>query len=177
MQLAAALMHQPELLVLDEPFSGLDPVGIETMSQVLVERARAGAAVVFSSHQLDLVEHLCESVAIVNRGRLVAQGTVEDLSRSGPARLSVKVAGDLQGRWVAGVGQPVTVGAVRAGTVSLELAPGTDAQAVLDAALRGGPVEHFAFERRRLSEVFREAVAAGEGASLRERARTPVMEP
>ncbi|MGH9075738.1 MAG: ABC transporter ATP-binding protein, partial [Acidimicrobiales bacterium] len=98
-QLAAALVHDPELLVLDEPFSGLDPVGIDTMSEVLAERAGDGATVLFSSHQLDLVEHLCESVAIVHRGRLVASGRVDELSRGGRPRLAVKVAGDAEGRW------------------------------------------------------------------------------
>jgi ABC-2 type transport system ATP-binding protein len=78
-QLATALVHDPELLVLDEPFSGLDPIGISTMSEVLRERAHAGVGVVFSSHQLDLVEEVCEDVVIISRGRVVAQGSIEAL--------------------------------------------------------------------------------------------------
>ena len=78
-QLAAALVHDPEVLVLDEPFSGLDPVGVDALAGVLLERARRGVPVVFSSHQLDLVERLCDSVGIINAGRMVASGTVEDL--------------------------------------------------------------------------------------------------
>ena len=78
-QLAAALVHDPEVLVLDEPFSGLDPVGVDALAGVLLERARRGVPVVFSSHQLDLVERLCDSVGIINAGRMVAAGTVEDL--------------------------------------------------------------------------------------------------
>ena len=74
MQLAAALMHEPDLLVLDEPFAGLDPGGVDDMTEILAERARAGVTVLFSSHQLDLVEHICEAVAIIHRGRVVAQG-------------------------------------------------------------------------------------------------------
>ena len=73
-QLAAALVHDPELLVLDEPLAGLDPAGIEAIGQVLVERAQAGCCVLFSSHQLDLVEDLCEQVTIIDHGRLVAAG-------------------------------------------------------------------------------------------------------
>jgi len=80
-QLAAALIHDPELLVLDEPFAGLDPGGVDDMTEILTERARAGVTVVFSSHQLDLVEHICESVAIIHRGRVVAQGAVSALER------------------------------------------------------------------------------------------------
>jgi ABC-2 type transport system ATP-binding protein len=78
-QLAAALVHDPELLVLDEPFSGLDPVGVDVLSGVLREYADTGVPVVFSSHQLELVERLCEAVAILKDGRLVATGGVEDL--------------------------------------------------------------------------------------------------
>src|SRR3954451_6908012 len=88
-QLAAALVHEPDLLVLDEPFSGLDPVGVEDVAGVIAERAAAGATVLFSSHQLDLVEDLCESVAIINRGRLVASGAVRDLVRGEQPRLVV----------------------------------------------------------------------------------------
>ena len=78
-QLAAALVHDPELLVLDEPFSGLDPVGVDVLSGVLSEYAATGVPVVFSRHQLELVERLCEAVAIVKAGRLVAAGRVDEL--------------------------------------------------------------------------------------------------
>ena len=85
-QLATALVHDPELLVLDEPFSGLDPIGIATMAEVLRERAAAGVGVVFSSHQLDLVEDVCEDVVIIGRGRIVAAGAIDDLKAAlGPA--------------------------------------------------------------------------------------------
>ena len=99
-QLATALVHDPELLVLDEPFSGLDPIGIATMSGVLRERAAAGVGVVFSSHQLDLVEEVCEDVVIISRGRVVAEGGIEELkARSGRRHLDVEVAGS-GGAWL-----------------------------------------------------------------------------
>jgi ABC-2 type transport system ATP-binding protein len=157
-QLAAALVHDPDLLVLDEPFSGLDPVGIDDLSAVLGERAKAGATVVFSSHQLDLVEHLCEEVAIVDHGRLVAQGTVERLARGGRPHLAVRVAGDRQGRWASALPRGARVKSVDAGTVAVALEDAAVADAVLDVARAGGLVEHFAFERQRLSDVFRESV-------------------
>jgi ABC-2 type transport system ATP-binding protein len=87
-QLAAALVHEPELLVLDEPFSGLDPIGVDVLSGVLAEYAATGVPVVFSSHQLELVERLCEAVAIIKDGRLVASGTVDELR--GPGRRVVR---------------------------------------------------------------------------------------
>ena len=99
-QLATALVHDPELLVLDEPFSGLDPIGIATMTDVLRERAAAGVGVVFSSHQLDLVEEVCEDVVIISRGRVVAAGEIEELqARSGRRHLDVEVAGS-GGAWL-----------------------------------------------------------------------------
>ena len=157
-QLAAALVHEPELLVLDEPMSGLDPVGIDAIGTVLVEQAAAGRGVLFSSHQLDLVEHLCQSVAIIDRGRLVASGSVEDLTVGGQPRLVVKVEGDWTGDWARQV-PGIQVSRVDSGAVRLVLDEGTDPQGVLAAAMRAGAVTQFGFERRRLSEVFREAVA------------------
>ena len=86
-QLAAALVHEPELLVLDEPFSGLDPISIENVGAILREQAAAGVAVVFSSHQLDLVEDYCERATIVAKGRIVAEGDLDELRRGGDPRL------------------------------------------------------------------------------------------
>jgi ABC-2 type transport system ATP-binding protein len=165
-QLAAALVHDPELLVLDEPFSGLDPVGTDDLSAVLRERAHGGATVLFSSHQLDLVEHLCEAVRIVDRGRLVAEGTVRELAGGGRPRLQVRVGGDRDGAWASrGLPADARVESVdrEDGTVVVALPEGEDeasaaGQALLDAARAAGPVEHFARLERRLSEVFREAV-------------------
>jgi ABC-2 type transport system ATP-binding protein len=163
-QLAAALVHGPELLVLDEPFSGLDPAGVDAMSEVLAERAAAGVTMLFSSHQLDLVEHLCESVAIIHRGRLVAAGTVRDLGQAGQLRITVRVAGDEAGQWTRDLDGGVRVEGNTGGMVLLSLRDRADAQVVLDRARAAGPVEHFSFERRKLSEVFRDAVGTTGGA-------------
>ncbi len=115
-QLAVALVHDPELLVLDEPFSGLDPGGIDDMSSILRERAAAGVTVLFSSHQLDLVEDICEAVAIIHHGRLVVSGPVAELRRGDRPRLAVRVSGDTAAAWAAGLGETSgTVDAVRAG--------------------------------------------------------------
>jgi ABC-2 type transport system ATP-binding protein len=156
-QLAAALVHEPELLVLDEPLSGLDPVGIDAISAVLVEEAAAGRGVLFSSHQIDLVEDLCQSVAIIDRGRLVASGTVEELTTGGKQRLVVKVEGDWSGAWARDL-PGTTISRVESGAVRLVLDKDTDPQTVLRAAMAAGPVEQYGFERQRLSEVFREAL-------------------
>jgi ABC-2 type transport system ATP-binding protein len=156
-QLAAALIHEPELLILDEPFAGLDPVGIDEVTAILAEQARAGRGVLFSSHQLDLVEDICESVAIIDRGHLVVEGNLDELERAGSRRLVVKVEGDWDGAWARGI-PGVTISRTEAGESRLVLDDTVDSQALLSQAMAVGPVLRFDFERRRLSEVFREAV-------------------
>ena len=156
-QLCAALVHEPELLVLDEPLSGLDPTGIDAIGRVLVDQARAGCCVLFSSHQLDLVEDLCEQVTIIDHGSLVISGTVDDLATSGARRLVVRVAGDRTADWANGL-SGVSVSEASAGAVRLVLDDEVDSDVVLKAAMAAGRVTQFSFERRRLSEVFREAV-------------------
>jgi ABC-2 type transport system ATP-binding protein len=157
-QLAAALVHDPELIILDEPLSGLDPVGIDAIGKVLVDQAHAGCCVIFSSHQLDQVEELCEQVTIVDHGRLVVTGTVDELATSGPRRLVVRVEGDRDSDWAESL-PGVTVSERRGGEVRLVLDDDTDSDLVLQAAMRAGRVTEFSFGRRRLSEVFREALA------------------
>jgi len=156
-QLAAALVHEPDMLILDEPFSGLDPIGTDVMSEVLNDRARDGAAVIFSSHQLELVERLCDSVAIVVEGRIVAAGKVDELraERSEP-RLRIDVEGAADG-WADQVPAVKVIARDEQG-VLVELHEGADDQALLDAARRAGRVKRFEPARPTLAELFREAV-------------------
>jgi ABC-2 type transport system ATP-binding protein len=156
-QLAAALVHNPEVLVLDEPFSGLDPVGVDVLAEVLADRAADGIPVIFSSHQLELVERLCEAVAIINRGRLVAAGSVEELRRSGgERRYQVEVA-DAGTDWVSGL-EGVTVLEKANGRVVLAVEG--DDQQVLDAARAAGRVLSFGAVQPTLAQLFRQAVQA-----------------
>jgi ABC-2 type transport system ATP-binding protein len=156
-QLAAALVHQPDLLVLDEPFAGLDPIVCDLLTEVLREQAARGVPVLFSSHQLELVEHICEAVAIIDRGRLVACGAVDELRAGGPRMIRAQVRG--AGDWTAGL-PGVDLVERAADGVLLELAPGADSQEVLDAARRAGRVTRFAEEHPTLAELFRDLVAA-----------------
>jgi ABC-2 type transport system ATP-binding protein len=178
-QLAVALVHDPQLLVLDEPFSGLDPGGIDAMSGILAERAAAGVTVLFSSHQLDLVEDICEEVAIIHHGRLVVAGAVADLRRGDRPRLAVRVAGDHRAAWATAVtGPDATVESVRSdGTAEISLTSADDSPLVLDLARGAGRVEHFAFEDRSLSEVFRQATGASVGQAEEEHAANRAAEP
>jgi ABC-2 type transport system ATP-binding protein len=156
-QLAAALVSRPDVLILDEPFSGLDPIGVDSLAEALLDQARAGVPVVFSSHQLDLVERLCDSVGILARGRMVAAGTVDELRRREAGRLLRVVVPEASHGWTGSL-PGVRVVSEQAGDTLLELSDGTDDQAVLAAALRTGRVTHFAWREPTLTELFREAV-------------------
>jgi ABC-2 type transport system ATP-binding protein len=160
-QLATALVHDPELLVLDEPFSGLDPIGIATMTEVIRERAATGVGVVFSSHQLDLVEDVCEDVVIIARGRIVASGGIEELkTASGRQHLEVEVVGS-DGTWLDGRGDLTVLDRVN-GKVKLLVDHSVDLDGLLAMARRAGEVRTFAYQPPKLSELFMEAVAADE---------------
>jgi ABC-2 type transport system ATP-binding protein len=157
-QLIAALVHHPDVLVLDEPFSGLDPVAVDTLTQVLWEKRDLGVPVLFSSHQLELVERICDRVGIVRGGEMVEVGAVDELRERGAAHLVVEAPNAKPG-WADGIpGARVTEHA-GARTV-LELEPGADDQAVLAAALATGPVREFARRRATLTELFRDVVSS-----------------
>ncbi|MFC7448159.1 ABC transporter ATP-binding protein [Rhodococcus daqingensis] len=157
-QLAAALVHDPAVLVLDEPFSGLDPVAVDVMSEVLIEKANTGVPVIFSSHQLDLVQRLCDRVGIIAQGTMRAIGTVDELRGSENAQLTVHAPGATAG-WAQHLTGVTTVSHTDGRTV-LTLEPGADDQAILAAALKTGPVHEFSLHRPSLTELFREVVAA-----------------
>ena len=155
-QLAAALVFNPLMLILDEPFAGLDPEAVDSMSEVLHEHAAAGAPVIFSSHQLELVERISDRVGIIRRGHLIASGTVDELRGEGPERWWVDVPAAPAG-WtdkLAGARVVRTDGS----RLLIELDGSADAQAVLRAALAGGPVLEFRRDEPTLLEIFREAM-------------------
>lgn len=156
-QLAAALVHDPDVLVLDEPFSGLDPVAVDVMSDVLKEKAGEGIPVIFSSHQLDLVQRLCDRVGIVARGQMRALGRVDELRRRGGVTLEVDgPRSDF--RWADAV--PGVLEATYGPTSLLRVDPdAVDDQAVLAAALHAGPVHRFSTSTPSLTDLFREVVS------------------
>jgi len=134
-------------------------VGVDVLAAALRTRVDTGVPVLFSSHQLDLVERLCDTVAIVKAGRVVAQGTVPELRRQGQGRARrLRIRTDAHA-WAEGL-PGVTVLRAADGLHLLELADGADDQAVLDAARRAGAVHEFTPERPSLAELFREVVAA-----------------
>jgi ABC-2 type transport system ATP-binding protein len=153
-QLACALVHDPVVAVLDEPFAGLDPLGVETMADVLRSLAAKGTAIVFSSHQLDLVADVCQDVVIIDNGRAVLLGEVTELRRSSPTRfLEVEVDGMPWTRIIRGVDTQQTNGRHR-----YVLGRRADIGPMLEAAAADGEVTRFSFEPPNLTDLFREAV-------------------
>ncbi|AWB82363.1 ABC transporter ATP-binding protein [Corynebacterium yudongzhengii] len=153
-QLAASLVHDPDLLILDEPFSGLDPVAVEVMSQMLTERARAGVPVIFSSHQLDLVQRLCDRVGIIAKGRMVAEGSVDELRQNGPIRYSVETANPFQ------LPESTRIVSQEPGRIVVEADSTERDQEILHAALAAGPVHSFTRLVPHLTDLFREVVSS-----------------
>ncbi|HVP75148.1 MAG TPA: ATP-binding cassette domain-containing protein [Gaiellaceae bacterium] len=156
-QLAAALLHEPELLVLDEPFAGLDPVAVRTLAEVLRGEAARGAAVLFSSHQLELVEDICEEVAIIDHGRVVATGDVDALRRGSQRRvieLQVEHAPPQWAPHLAGV----ELVECRNGDLRLLAGRDVDPEHVLAEAERAGRVVSFSYGPPTLAELFLELV-------------------
>lgn len=156
-QLAVALVHDPELLLLDEPFAGLDPVAAETMRTVISEYAASGASVLFSSHQLDLVEQLCEQVVIVSEGTLLAKGRVSELRSASPLRW-MKVEWQTQiAQWESPEGTLLSFDGIRA---RVQLPATADVAACVAAAARAGSVAAVSIEPPGLDEIFVELVGA-----------------
>jgi ABC-2 type transport system ATP-binding protein len=157
-QVLAALVHGPDLALLDEPFSGLDPVNTEHLTAALLELRDAGKTVVFSSHRLEQVEDLCEEVAIIADGSLRLAGNVDAIRDAATRRvINLRVAGGAEPDVH---GLPLESLDSGRGHRRYALRPGVDSQSILAALVqRATPVELFALERPSLQEVFLEVTA------------------
>jgi ABC-2 type transport system ATP-binding protein len=151
-QIAAALVHDPDVLILDEPFSGLDPIAVETVLDVLRKRAANGVPVLFSSHQLAIVERLCDDVVIISKGRIAANGSREELRASHAGeRYEIVVAEDAG--WIRDV-PGTTILELDGPRAVFESAP----QQVLAEAVRRGEVRSFTPVVPTLDEIFKEVI-------------------
>jgi ABC-2 type transport system ATP-binding protein len=156
-QIAASLVHDPDVLVLDEPFSGLDPMAVDTVVGVLSDYAAAGIPVLFSSHQLDIVERLCDDLVIIAGGQIRANGPREQLREQySSRRYELHVTGDAG--WVRDV-PGVTVVDFHGGDAIFEVDSDDTAQAVLRDAVARGPITSYARQRPSLAQIFKEVVA------------------
>ena len=161
-QLIAALVNEPDLLVLDEPFSGLDPIAIANLADLLAEVATAGTTVLFSSHQLDLVEDLCEDVVIIDHGRIVLAGDLADLRAAVPQRfVDIRYRGVSPDWSEFAAARPESVAVIESGDghARLRVDDTTDLGALVAAARTATEVVSFSYEPPTLSDLFRRAVA------------------
>jgi ABC-2 type transport system ATP-binding protein len=156
-QLAAAMVHAPDLIVLDEPFAGLDPGAVEFLSHVVLDHVAEGRNVLFSSHQLDLVEDLCETITLIDRGVVVLHGDVRTLKRESPDRyLRVDVA--VEPSWLGEA--PAEIERVDTHGTRIKLGHLADAGAILDRIRSHAAVHDFGVDAPSLSELFLAAAPA-----------------
>jgi ABC-2 type transport system ATP-binding protein len=171
-QFIAAILHDPDVLLMDEPFTGLDPVNLALLREAFLELRDRGRTLVFSTHQMELAEAMCESVAIVDRGRVVARGTVRDLKRASGRRLiRIGLDGTADLGWLRGL-EGIVVTRPGVDRTELELTNGLEPDDVLAAAVAGGVrVTHFELAEPSLEALFIEHV--GRPAADDERSLAP----
>lgn len=156
-QIIASVLGDPLALILDEPFSGLDPAAVDQMSELLREHTSRGVPVLFSSHQLDLVDRLCDSIVVLHHGRVVAQGSSQELRANAPLRYRLTTTSDTG--WVRDV-PGITVIDLDGPSVLIEPAGEEVAERLLADAVSRGGVREFSRIRPTLSEIYREVAVA-----------------
>jgi ABC-2 type transport system ATP-binding protein len=151
-QFIAAVVAKPELVLLDEPFSGLDPVNLEVLREAVLELRRDGSTVIFSTHDMNVAERMCDSIFMIYRGKKVLDGTLESIQAAyGSDTVRVRLNGD--GRLpteLPGVQKLTDFGRYQ----ELRLAQGIDSQSVLSALMTHGRVLHFELARPSLHDIF-----------------------
>ena len=150
-QFIAAVIARPELVLLDEPFSGLDPVNMDVLREEVLNLRRDGATVIFSTHDMAVAEKMCDFIFMIYKGQKVLDGTLEsiqDAYGSDTVRVHLEGRPDLDG--LPGVAKVTDFGRWR----ELRLEPGTDPQGVLSVLIQRGPVRHFELTRPTLQDIF-----------------------
>ncbi len=155
-QLIASLLHNPKLLILDEPFSGLDPVNVEMLKKAILDFQKQGATIVFSSHRMDHVEELCDDMSILDKGKLVVHGSIREVKRTF-GKQNVRIHSDADITTLGELTGVEKFTAQRDGGV-FRIADEAVGQYLLARALELGPVRQFALEEPSLEEIFIEKV-------------------
>jgi ABC-2 type transport system ATP-binding protein len=155
-QFIAALLHDPDFVIMDEPFFGLDPVNAGLLKDVLLDLKKQGKTILFSTHRMDQVEKLCDSICLINRGRAVLQGSLSQVkSKFGKNNVQIEYVGDDNFlRETQLVGSYNNYG----NYVEVRLAPGADSQELLRAVASRSRVNKFELMEPSLEEIFKEVV-------------------
>lgn len=159
-QFLAAILHDPKVLIMDEPFSGLDPVNTAILKEAFLEMQRRGKTLIFSTHQLEQVEELCEDVVIINKGEAIVQGNVREIKRQyGRNVVRLKLDNDVESRWLDTL-EGVRVTKRRQDYIEMQIQAHIDSNLIIEAALcRGGRISRFELAEPSLTDIFIERVS------------------
>lgn len=154
-QFLATILHNPSILIMDEPFSGLDPVSANMLKEAFLELHRRGKTIIFSTHQLEQVEELCEDVVIINKGQSVVQGSVSAVKRQeGKNRLHIRLDNDPQASWLDAIDQ-VQVLSRRQDYIELRFQEDFHPRLLMEEALRrGDTISLFEIAEPSLTDIF-----------------------
>lgn len=155
-QFISAVIHRPELLILDEPFSGLDPINVEMLKEAVKDLAKEGTSIVFSSHQMDHVEEMCENICILREGRAVVQGNLAEIKRS-YRKKNIKIYGEADFSFLAHFPGVVDYRSVIGGC-HIQVEEEKQAEEVYKALAGKGLIRHFTIEEPTLNDIFIEKV-------------------
>ncbi len=160
-QFISAVLHQPEVMILDEPFSGLDPENAMEMKNVLVEMKKEGKTILFSTHRMDTVEKLCDSICLINEGRSVLQGELKKVKASfGRSSIQMEYEGDAEFL----NDKAVIASANNYGNfVEIKMRPGVDPQQLLARAMQRARISRFELAEPSLEQIFIETVQSSKG--------------
>jgi ABC-2 type transport system ATP-binding protein len=158
-QFLAAILHDPTILIMDEPFSGLDPVNASVLKEAFLEMHRRGKTIIFSTHQLEQVEEMCEDVVIINKGQTIVQGSVRDVKRQhGRNVIRLKLDNDPEARWLDTL-EGIQVTKRRQDYIEMQIQAHLNPNIIVEAALQhGGNITRFELAEPSLTDIFIEAV-------------------
>lgn len=158
-QFMAAIVHDPEILIMDEPFSGLDPVNANVLKDALLEMRNRGKTLIFSTHQLEQVEEMCEDILIINKGQTIIAGSVRDVKRQhGHNVARLKLDNDPEARWLDTL-EGVQVTKRRQDYIEMQMQANLNPNVIIEAALQhGGIINRFEVAEPSLTDIFIEAV-------------------
>ncbi len=160
-QFLAAMLHDPAILIMDEPFSGLDPVNASVLKEAFLEMHRLGKTIIFSTHQLEQVEELCQDVVIINKGQSVIQGSVQDVRRRHGRNVArLKLDNDPEALWLDSL-EGVQVTNRRQDYIEMQIQANLNPNVIVEAALQhGGIISRFELTEPSLTDIFIELVGA-----------------